>query len=169
VRRTIGLGAVLVVGLVGIAFWAQPAAANTRVTTVVHVDDTFVDSEICGFDVTFHVSGSLTFADFYDNSGSRYKAIGRAGPGPFTVALTANGTTLIQQNASFTEITTYSGDGSVKTLTDNGAYNKFTAPGRGVVWVDTGHLVVDADFNVLFVVGPRQNGEFDALCAALSG
>jgi hypothetical protein len=166
-RRTIKLGAVLAIGLVAmIAFGAQPAAANTRVTTVVSVDDTFVDPQICGFDITFHVSGSLKFADFYDTNGSRYKTIGRAGPGPFAVTLTANGIRLTQRNASFTEITTYSPDGSVETLTDNGPYNKFTAAGSGVVWLDTGHIEVDGDFNVLFVAGPRQNGEFEALCAA---
>ena len=165
-RSTIKLGAVVAVSLMGIALWAQPAAANTRVTTVVHVDDTFVDSEICGFDITSHVSGSLTFADFYDNSGSRYKTIGRAGPGPFSVTVTAKGTTLTQQNSSFTEITTYSADGSVRTLIDNGPYNKFTAPGNGVVWLDTGRIVVDGDFNVLFVAGPRQDGEFEAFCAS---
>jgi hypothetical protein len=47
-----------------------------------------------------------------------------------------------------------------------GRTNKFTAPGRGIVWLDTGHIVVDSDFNVLFVAGPRQNGDFDAFCAA---
>jgi hypothetical protein len=146
--------------------WAQPAAANTRVRTVVHVDDTFVNSEMCGFDITAHFFGSLTFADFYDNSGFRYKTIGRAGPGQFTITVTAKGTTLTQQNSSFTEITTYNADGSVKTITDNGPYNKFTAPGSGIVFLDTGHIVVDGDFNVLFVAGPRQNGEFDAFCAA---
>jgi hypothetical protein len=165
-RRIIKLGAVLAVTLTGIALWAQPAAANTRVTTVVHVDDTFVDSEICGFDITSHFFGPLTFADFYDNSGFRYKTIGRAGPGPFTVTVSAKGTTLMQQNVSFTEITTYNADGSVKTLTDTGPYNKITAPGSGIVWLDTGRIVVDGDFNILFVAGPRQNGEFDAFCAA---
>lgn len=152
--------------LMGIALLAPPAAANTRVTTVDHVNDTFVDSEICSFDITFHVYGSLKFADFYDTSGSLYKTIGRAGPGQFRVTVTAGRTTLTQQNSSFTEITTYNADGSVRTLTDNGPFNKFTAPGRGIVWLDTGHLVVDGDFNVLFIAGPRQNGEFDAFCAA---
>jgi hypothetical protein len=47
-----------------------------------------------------------------------------------------------------------------------GRTDKFTAPGRGIVWLDTGHIVVDSDFNVLFVAGPRQNGDFDAFCAA---
>ncbi len=157
------LPVVVIVGAT--ALLAQPASARP-VRTVIHIDDTGVDPEICDFDVTFHFFGSLTFTDFYDNSGFRYKTIGRAGPGPFTVTATAKGTTLTQQNVSFTEITTYNADGSVKTLTDNGPYNKFTAPGSGIVWLDTGRIVVDGDFNVLFEAGPRQHGEFDAFCAA---
>ena len=51
-------------------------------------------------------------------------------------------------------------------MTDNGVYNRFNAPGGGIVWLDTGHLIVDGDFNVVFVAGPRQNGDFDAFCAA---
>jgi hypothetical protein len=153
-------------GLIGIALLAPTAAASSKVTTVDRVNDTFVDSEICGFQIAFHAVGSLKFRDFYDNSGFLYKTIGRAGPGPFRVTVTAKGTTLTQQNSSFTEITTYNADGSVRTLTDNGPFNKFTSPGRGIVWLDTGHLVVDGDFNVIFVSGPRQNGQFDAFCAA---
>ena len=165
-RRTIKLLAALVLTLTVMALWVQPAAANTKDTTVVHVDDRFVDSEICRFDITFHVAGTLTFMDFYDNSGFLYKTIAKGRPGPFRVTVTAKRTTLTQQNSSFTEITTYNADGSVKTLTDNGPFNKFTARGRGIVWLDTGHLVVDGDFNILFVAGPRQDGAFDAFCAA---
>jgi hypothetical protein len=165
-RRTVKLGAALAVTLTGVALLAQPAAANTKDTTVVHVDDRFVDSEICRFDITFHVAGNITFMDFYDGSGFLYKTIAKGRPGPFRVTVTAKGTTLTQQNSSFTEIRTYNPDGSFKTITDNGPFNKFTAPGRGIVWLDTGHLVVDGDFNILFVSGPRQNGAFGAFCAA---
>jgi hypothetical protein len=156
----------IVVSLVAMALWVQPAAANMQVRTLIHVDDTGVDSELCGFDVTFHYLGQVTFSDFYDNSGFLYKTIAKGRPGPFRVTATANGTTLTQQNSSFTEQITYNADGSVRTRTDNGPYNKFTAPGRGIVWLDTGRIVVDGDFNILFVSGPRQNGDFDAFCAA---
>ena len=145
---------------------AQPAAANTQVRTVSHVDDTGVDSSICGFDITFHVVGSFTTTDFHDNTGFLYKTISTVGPGPFRITATAKGTTLIDQNESFSDKITYNPDGSVKTETANGPFNKFTAPGAGIVWLDTGHIVVDGDGNVLFVAGPRQNGDFTAFCAA---
>ncbi len=108
--------------------------------------------------ITFHFFGPFTVRDFYENTGFLYKTIIRVGPGgPFTVTATAKGTTLTQQNSSFVENITYNSDGSVKTRTDNGPYNKFTAPRSGIVWLDTGRIVVDGDFNVLFVAGPRQN------------
>jgi len=145
---------------------APTAAANSQVRNVFHINDTVVDSELCGFDVTSHFVGWVTSTDYYDNSGFLYKTISKGRPGPFRVTATAKGTTLISQNESFSETITYNPDGSIKTLTDNGVYNKFTAPGRGIVWLDTGHLIVDGDFNVVFVAGPRQNGDFTAFCAA---
>jgi len=145
---------------------APAATANTQVRNVFHVDDTAVDSELCGFDVTFRFVGSVTSTEYYDNSGFLSKTISKGRPGPFRVTATAKGTTLTQQNSSFTEIVTYNPDGSVRTLTDTGLYNKFTAPGRGIVWLDAGRVVVDGDFTILFESGPHQNGDFTAFCAA---
>ena len=145
---------------------AQTASANTQVRTVFHVNDTSVDSDLCRFDVRFHFVGWVTSTDYFDNSGFLYKTIDKGRPGPFRVTATAKGTTLTQQNSSFTEVVVYNADGSVRTRTDTGLYNKFTAPGRGVVWLDAGRIVVDGDFNVLFQSGPHQNGDFRAFCAA---
>jgi hypothetical protein len=152
--------------MLGAMVLAQPVSANTQVRNVIRVDDRAVESGICDFNVRFHFFGSITVKSYYDNSGFLYKTIAHSGPGPFQVTVTAKGTPLTQQNSSFTEVVTFNADGSVKTITDNGPFNKFTAPGGGIVWLDTGHIVVGGDFNVLFKAGPRQNGDFDALCAA---
>jgi len=144
----------------------QTAAANTQVRTVTHVDDTFVDHSICSFGITVHVFGSFTSTDYYDNTGFLYKTIATVGPGPFTITNTAHGVTLTQQNEAFSDRLTYNPDGSVKTETFSGPFNKYTAPGSGIVWLDTGHGVTDGDGNVLFQAGPRQNGDFTAFCAA---
>jgi hypothetical protein len=146
---------------------AQTASANTQVVrTVFHVDETGVDSSICGFDITSHIFGAFTEKDYYDNTGFLYKTIFTVGPGPFTITLTANGVTLTQQNEAFSDTFIYNRDGSVKTETANGPFNKYTAPGSGIVSLDTGHIITDGDGNVLFVAGPRQNGDFAAFCAA---
>ena len=150
------------------ALWAQPAAANTTVRTAFQVDETAVDRETCGFRLHFHYFGSVTVTDYFDNSGLLYKSIAKGRPGPFTVTVTGKGTTLTQQNSSFSTQITYNPDGSPKTITDNGPYNKFTVPGGGVVLLDTGHIVFDSDFNIVFESGPRQatHGDLDAFCAA---
>jgi len=145
---------------------AQTATANTQVRTVFQIDDTAVDSGLCPFGVTFRFVGSVTSTDFNNNNGFLYKTISKGRPGQFRVTATAKGTTLTQQNSSFTEVVTYNADGSVRTRTDTGLYNKFTAPGRGIVWLDAGRVVVDGDFNILFQSGPHQNGDFRAFCAA---
>jgi hypothetical protein len=167
-RKLTKLPVVVIVTLAAMGLWAQPAAANMQVRTVIHVDETATDSQTCGFDITYHFFGNFTATDFYDNSGFLYKTISTVGPGPFTVTATANGITLTQQNSSFSETITYNADGSPNTITDKGPFNKFTVPGGGVVLLDTGRIVFDSEFNILFLAGPHQaaNGEFDAFCAA---
>jgi hypothetical protein len=144
---------------------APTAAASTQARSVFYIDDTEVDSSLCGFDITFHFAGFVTSTDYYDNHGILYKNISKGRPGPFRVTLSAKGTTLTQQNSSFTETTVYNPDGSVRTITDAGPYNKFTAPGRGVVWIDTGRVVVDGDFNILSRSGPHTS-DFSSFCGA---
>ena len=95
-----------------------------------HVDETAIDSGICDFNVRSHFSGSITVKSYYDMTGVLSRTIAHAGPGPFTVTASAKGTTFTQQNSSFTEVITYNADGSIKTISDNGPYSKFTAPGR---------------------------------------
>ena len=155
--------------LAAVALFATPAVANTQVKSVIHVDETDVDSGTCAFDITFHQYGFFKNLDYYDNSGTPYKTIDTVGGGgPFTVTATAHGTTLTMQNESFSFVTTYNPDGSVDTFTQRGVFDKFTTPGGGIVLLDTGAVTWDSEFNVLFAAGPHQavNGEFAAFCAA---
>jgi hypothetical protein len=156
----------VVVVPVAMALWALPAAANPPDRDSFHVDDTAVESGICDFNVRFHFFGNVTVKNYVDQTGFLYRTIAHAGPGPFTVTASAKGTTLTQQNTSFTQVFTYNADGSIKTLTENGPFNKFTAPGHGIVLLDTGHIIFDGDFNIVFEAGPRQHGDFSAFCAA---
>lgn len=154
--------------LATIALSAQPAAANTTERTMFQVDDKAVDRDSCGFRLRFTFSGWVTATDYFDNSGFHYKTILKGRPGPFTVTVTAKGTTLTQHNTSYSTQIIYNPDGSPKTITDNGPFNKFTVPGGGVVLLDTGHIVFDSEFDIVFESGPRQatHGDFDAFCAA---
>jgi len=159
-----------VTSMVGVAMSAAPAAAAPPVKSVIHVQDAYIDSGICPFDVRFHLSGSFKNVDYYDNSGFLYKTIDTVGGGgPFRVTATANGTTLTMQNEAFSVLIKYNRDGSIRTYTQRGLFDKFTAPGGGIILLDTGKLTVDEpEENILFIAGPHQavNGEFDAFCAA---
>jgi hypothetical protein len=169
-RRAIRLWAVAATALVGFALSAPQASANTEVKSVFHVDETYVDSSTCAFDTTWHVYGTFKNVDYYDNSGFLYKTIDTpGGGGPFTVEVTAKGTTLTQQSESFSVVITYNPDGSTNTYTQRGPFDKYTTPGGGIVLLDTGTVTFqEPEEVVLFSGGPHQavNGEFDAFCAA---
>jgi len=167
-RILIRLVLAVVATLSALAVWAQPAAANSVERSTFHIDDAANDRQTCGFRLHFTFVGWITISDYFDNSGFFYKEVQKGRPGPFLVAVTAKGTTLTQQNSSFQTTLTFNADGSLNTITDNGPYNKFTIPGGGVVLLDTGHIVFDSDFNIVFEAGPRDatHGNFDAFCAA---
>jgi hypothetical protein len=168
-KRLIKLPAVIAVTLVGMAVFAQPATANTKVTTVIHDDETFVESGMCPFDITFHEFGTFKGAEYFDNKGFNYKTIVTVGHGgPFTITVTAKGTTLTMQNQAAPVVIMFNADGSRDTETVHGPVFKFTVPGSGVVLLEAGRLTFDGDGNVVFRAGPHQSldGDFDAFCAA---
>ena len=148
----------------------RPAAANTQVKSVNHVDFTYVESGVCPFDLAVHLEGFYKSVDYYDNSGFLYKTINTVGGGgPFTVTNTAHGTTLTQQSEAFSEVITYNRDGSARTYTRRGSYARFTVPGGGIVLLDTGIATwSEPDEDLLFAGGPHQAvyGDFEAFCAA---
>jgi hypothetical protein len=154
----------------GFALSAQPAAANTQVKSTNHVNFTYVESEICPFDLRVHLEGFYKSVDYHNNSGFLYKTINTVGGGgPFTVTYTAHGTTLTQQNEAFSEVITYNRDGSARTYTRRGQYARFTVPGGGIVLLDTGIAMWSEPVeDLLFAGGPHQavNGDFEAFCAA---
>lgn len=156
--------------VVCVALLAPPALANVQVKSVNYVDFTYVDSEVCPFDVTVHLEGYYKNVDYYDNSGFLYKTINTVGGGgPFTITNTAHGTTLTQQSEAFSEVITYNRDGSARTYTRRGAYSRITVPGGGIVLLDTGIATwSEPDEELLFAGGPHQavNGDFDSFCAA---
>lgn len=169
-RPIIRLTAVLAVTVAGMMLWVQPAAANTKVTTVFHVDATFPrETSTCGFPISVHFFGSYRSTDYYDNSGFLYKTIVTSGGGgPFSITWTAKGTTLTMQMESVQNVITYNADGSINTNTEHGVIAKFTTPGGGIVLLDTGRVTFDSDGNIVFEAGPHQqlHGDVEEFCAA---
>jgi hypothetical protein len=139
------------------------------VKSVNHVDERYIESSICPFDLKVHLHGSYKNVDYYDNTGFLYKTIDTpGGGGPFGVSYSAKGTTLTQSNDAFSTVVIYKRDGTW-TYTERGAVNKFVAPGVGIVLLDAGIATwSEPDDNLLFIGGPHQaaNGDFHAFCAA---
>jgi hypothetical protein len=156
------------VALVTSLMGSTAAFANTKVTTVYHIDLRYIDSDTCGFDISVHYFGSFKGADYLDNSGFRTKTIFAAFGGLLTITERARGTTLTTQNVSFQEVITYAADGSVSTDASHGVVLRFTSPGDGIVLKDVGNLILDADGNIVFEHPLRQamHGDVDEFCAA---
>ena len=170
-RSIIRLAAVFAVAFAGMTLWVPPAAANTKVTTVFHVDQTFPrERKTCGFPIRVHFFGSYRSTDYFDNTGFLYKTIITAGGGGrFSITWTANDTTLTMQMESAQVVVTYNRDGSIDTSTDNGIVAKFTTPGGGIVLLDAGRVTFDvSDGSILFEAGPHQqlHGDVQEFCAA---
>lgn len=168
-RRVTKLVVPIASAIACVALLAPPALANMQVKTVNYVKFTYVESEICPFDIRVHLDGFYKSVDYYDNSGFLYKTINTVGGGgPFTVTNTAHGTTLTQQSEAFSEVITYNRDGTW-TYTRRGPVARFTVPGGGIVLLDTGIASwSEPDEELLFAGGPHQavDGDFDAFCAA---
>ena len=167
-KRPSRISAAVLVALATAAFWVQPAAANTVTTQVVHVHYRFVDRRTCPFHIEVHGFGTFRSADYYDNSGFRYKTLLTAGGGKLTITETANGTTLTMQNQSYLVFIRYNANGSVKSFTLDGPVFVFTAPGQGAVLLEVGRLSFDRHGNITFEAGPHQqtHDDLDAFCAA---
>jgi hypothetical protein len=155
--------------MLGVALLAPPAAANTQVKSVNHVDAGYTEPSICPFDLKVYLHGKYKDVDYYDNTGFLYKTIDTpGGGGPFSVSYSAKGTTLTQQNDAFSTVVIYNRDGTW-TYTERGPVNRFVAPGIGVVLLDAGIATwLEPDEHLLFMGGPHQaaSGDFDAFCAA---
>ena len=72
--RVIALATVVAVSIAVLFGLAKPASANSKVTTVVHVDETET-AGLCPFDITVRVLGSFKVADYFDDNGVLYKTI----------------------------------------------------------------------------------------------
>ena len=151
---------------------AAPVSANTQVKATFEVHEAYTDTFVCPFNIRVHLNGTFKNVDYYESDGFLYRSIATpGGGGPFTVTYTAKGRTLTQQSEAFSAVITYNRDGSARTYTQRGPFDRFTVPGSGIVLLDTGiAMFSEPDESLLFSGGPHQavNGDFDAFCAAFA-
>ncbi len=129
---------------------------------------------------TFHNEGSFTIdcgsftinedyfqdgrvTDFFDKAGNPINELVKVDENRILTNLATGFTVKAPGHFSFTI------DLQAGVIQQVGLVDRITIPGRGVVVLDAGKLIVDADGNVTFV-GPHQGftGGDDVFCAALS-
>jgi hypothetical protein len=164
-RSAILVAALAAMAAIALALGLAQSASATPTTGQFQFEYTYVDdgaSAACGFPVTFHQLDRGTYELFYDQQGN----LTRVQVQTLTDGtVTANGITLLEHGR---ENNFY----DVLTGTQMSASLEFRVwlPGFGVVIMDRGRLVFDADGNVVFDAGPHPalEGDFSALCAALT-
>jgi hypothetical protein len=158
------LAAMFLAATACLALLAQPAYA-TPTTGRFEQEITYLDdgaSAACGFPITFHQLDRGTYQLFFDKQGNLIRVQVQT---LTSGTATANGITLLEQGRenNFYDIVT-------GTQMDASLEFRVWLPGLGVVIMDTGRLLFDAEGNVVFEAGPHPalNGDFAALCAALT-
>jgi len=142
--------------VVALACLAAPVAASasaSRQVEVIPVDETFPVDHGCGFPIMEHQSGTFQFATFFNSDGVPTKSIITV-RSHYVVTLSANGKTLLGVSPYATKII-YDDAGGVASQTLTGLKGSFRIPHGGVLVLDTGRLVEDADGNVVFEAGPH--------------
>jgi hypothetical protein len=149
---------------IALALGLAQSAHATPTTGQFQFEIAYVDegaSAACGFPVTFHQLDRGTYQLLHDRQGNLTRVQVQT---LVNGTATANGITLLVHGR---ENNFY-----VLTGTEMHASLEFRVwlPGLGVVIMDRGRLVFDADGNVVFEAGPHPalEGDFSALCAALT-
>jgi hypothetical protein len=153
------VGAIAIVA----AFAIVPAASASKpVRGTFDVTNSFTDTEVCaaeGFDVFVPVEHEYGFFNlFTDQDGNIVKAIVHTN---YDATITANGKTIYERD---TYTSTFYPDGSSR---DAGLTVHIQGPG-GIVQLDAGQIVRDADDNVLYTHGPHPQLSGETFCSALA-
>jgi hypothetical protein len=160
----LGVTWLVIGGVVGVGAGPSVAASGHPPTRDVRIESgSFVDTETCGFPITFAFRSRIVDTTYYDSAGNPVRE-------RFLVKQpsldTAKGTTL-RENDVFSDVINFR-TGKEWLV---GATFKITAPGQGHVFLQTGRSVFDLDGNLLFVAGPHplllEGGDpFTAFCGA---
>jgi hypothetical protein len=150
---------------IALALGLAQSASATPTTGTFEYQITYIDdgaSAACGFPVTFHQLNRGTYELFYDQQGNLTRVQVQT---LVDGTATANGVTLLvhgRENNFYDVLTGTQMDASLEF--------RVWLPGLGVLIMDRGRLLFDADGNVVFEAGPHPalEGDFSALCAALT-
>jgi hypothetical protein len=158
---------IVLLGLIGILTLAFVATAGAipPETETFHEEGSFVDSELCPFDVnvTFEVDARITI--FYDSAGEPIRVVESV---TFIGTLSSGGKSVVD-NDNFVIVH------DLREGTDVylGTVFNINVPGAGIAILDAGRVVFDAETGeILFEGGPHQGlhgeGDAEAVCSYLA-
>jgi hypothetical protein len=157
----------ILLGLPANAVAAPPATGHFPIEE--HFAVLEPESSLCGFPISWDVSGQGTFQVFFDTDGT---PTGVHVLGVTSGELSANGITLRTQQANNRTF-----DFGENTMVEMGIVSQYLLPGTGVVLMDRGRLVWNIDPETGETVGdpvfeagphPSLHGDFGELCAVLT-
>jgi hypothetical protein len=156
---------VAVLVFAGLALPGSASAQTQPVTGGFTGTDINVDPGVsanCGFTVTETDTTSGRFELFFDNTGTpiRYQVEEH-----YTGFFSANGLTVNTAGAGVGIFNLATGG-----ETNAGIDIRVSLPGGGILYIDRGRLVFDANGNLVFEAGshPSLHGDIPGLCAALT-
>lgn len=141
------------------------AIAPTRVVTT-QIDLTFVDTDLCGFPITFVENGTYKTTTYYNSQGTPLRTV-ITNQRRYVATATANGRTLLT-NYPLVIRTTFADN----TRTELGLLSAYHVPGEGLILINTGKLVIDrATGNTVFAAGQHNivEGNVSAFCGFFAG
>jgi hypothetical protein len=154
-------------GLPATALATPPATGHFPIEE--HIAVLEPESSVCGFPISWDVSGQGTFQVFFDADGN---PTGAHVLGVTSGELSANGITLRVRQADNKRF-----DFVENTVVETGLVFQYQLPGTGVVLMDRGRLVWNIDPETGEMIGepifeagphPELHGDFGDLCAVLT-
>jgi hypothetical protein len=157
--------------LIGVAIAALAPAASARAAepliTIVTVSNFTWTDDLCGFPITHVENGTGKVTIFFDEQGNPAKAIS-TDMSRFTITASANGKTLVSNEPTVLIL-----DFRANTLAQLGLIAAFHVPGKGVILLAAGRLVVvptgapPTPTDVITIDGPHQpiEGDVAAYCS----
>src|SRR6266540_555577 len=157
----------VLLGLIGTLALALAATAGATppTTETFHDEGSMIDTELCGFAInaSFEVDDRIT--TFYDSAGDPIRVVERV---TFLGTLT-NGDKSVVDNDNWVVVHDLVGGTDIFL----GTVFNINVPGEGIVVLDAGRVIFDAETGeILFEGGPHQalhgEGDFEAICDYLA-
>lgn len=119
--------------------------------------------------------GDFEVLDYYEINWTRTRFVNDLGQTMWFLEHVWGTDTFVNSVTGEAYPTTFTNNSKVEIRPERGGQStgigfKFVLPGEGVVFLDVGRVVLDENFEVVFVAGPHDplDGDFDKLCEVMA-